>query len=224
MDINIDGVPYSFKQRLTIEEWQSLIRLDFQNVKDWPQIIHIVTTAPLYYLQQASEDVMGIAIGIVIKQMDERRQLQLPNFESLNFGEFVDLDVYINLGVDRHINEMLEVLKITTQWADEAIYAIEQYQKYRTYIYRQYKSLFGLDEKDFVPQEETQQDSMKVAREWYKIIVSLANDDITKLDEITSQPLKKVLNFMALQKEQRLAEERKQLELKRQYDLQRNRR
>ena len=67
-------------------------------------------------------------------------------------------------------------------------------------------------------------DKMNVARSWYKVIVSIAGDNILNIDEVTEQPLKKVLNFMALQKEKVLEENQRQLQQKRQYDLQRTRR
>jgi len=67
-------------------------------------------------------------------------------------------------------------------------------------------------------------DKLATARSWYKIIVGLAQGDVLKLDEVTEQPLKKILNFMALQKEQQLEENQRKLKERRQYDLQRNRR
>ena len=52
---------------------------------------------------------------------------------------------------------------------------------------------------------------LQLARSWYRVIVSLANNDLLNIDQVTDQPLKKVLNFMALQKEKALEEEQKQL-------------
>ena len=47
-------------------------------------------------------------------------------------------------------------------------------------------------------------DPLKIAKGWYKIIVSLANDNLLDIDRVTDEPLKKVLNFMALQKEKQI--------------------
>ena len=65
---------------------------------------------------------------------------------------------------------------------------------------------------------------MQVARSWYRVIVGLAKEDILNIDAVTNEPLKKALNFMALQKEKVLEEQQRQLQQKRQYDLQRTRR
>ena len=104
------------------------------------------------------------------------------------------------------------------------MWAIERFAHFRTYTYRQYKTLFGLTDKELDEAEQKADiDKMQVARSWYKVIVSLANDNILNIDEVTEQPLKKVLNFMALQKEKVLEENQRQLQQKRQYDLQRTR-
>lgn len=225
MNINVNDIAYPFKERLTIEEWQQLASTDFENEQSYAAIVHYVTGAPLEVLQQASPQDLQLAVAFVLELTDRRQEIKGKNFDAITFGEFVDIDVYLNYGMDKHINDILKILMVDTQWADEALYAIEQYDKFRTYIYRQYKTLFGLDDTSLETQRrDGEVDKMAAARNWYRIIVHLANDDITKIDEVTQQPLKKVLNFMALQKENRLEEERIQLQQKRQYDLQRNRR
>jgi hypothetical protein len=81
---------------------------------------------------------------------------------------------------------------------------------WRTTIFRQYKTLFGLNDKDFEvyadDQEDEDFDPMSIPRGWYKVIVDLAQENILNIDAVTDQPLKKALNFMALQKEKQLAE------------------
>lgn len=225
MNINVNDIAYPFKQRLTIEEWQSLVSYNFQDPKTYPYILNIVSGAPIDVLVTADPEALALPIVFVIQLMDQRKEIKGKLFDKLNFGEFVDIDVYINMGLEKNIKPILNVLMVKTDYADEALYAIEEYDKFRTYIYRQYKQLFGLDDKDFNDDLVVEDwDRMAVAKNWYKIIVGLANGDITKIDQITDQPLKKVLNFMALQKEQRLEEERIKLQQKREYDLQRNRR
>ena len=88
--------------------------------------------------------------------------------------------------------------------------------------------MFGLTDKDLDEAEITGdtevKDKLLIARSWYKVIVSLAQDNILNIDEVTEQPLKKVLNFMALQKEKVLEENEAKLKQRRHYDLQRTRR
>ena len=54
--------------------------------------------------------------------------------------------------------------------------------------------------------------------------MNIAKEDILNIDRVTEQPLKKALNFMALQKEKAVEENLRKQKLKREYDLQRNRR
>jgi hypothetical protein len=224
MKINIADKSYELKERLTIADWQLLVKFDFTNEDHIPHVLSIVMDMPLKFAQLVPLDLQAIAMGFVIELANRRTQISCKNFEKLTFGEFVDLDVYLNVDIADHITDILNILVVDTDWADEALFVVENYAKYRTYVYRQYKALFELDEQDFEAESEPIVDRMSVARNWYKVIVQLADNDITKLDEVTSYPLKKVLNFMALQKEYRKEEEMERLKQKRQYDLQRNRR
>jgi hypothetical protein len=224
MKLNIGDTHYALKERLTIADWQALMKYDFTNVQDMPYILAAATDMPLQYAKMVPTDLSAIAVGYITELLNRRIQITGKNFEKLTFGEFVDLDVYLNVDIIKHLDDILKILMINTEWADEALYAVEQYSKYRNYVYRQYKQLFGLDDKDFEETQEQVVDRMSVARNWYKVIVSLAENDITKIDEITSYPLKKVLNFMALQKEYRQLEEMERLKQQRQYDLRTNRR
>ena len=225
MNINVNDIAYPFKERLTIEDWQTLAAYNFNDEKSYPYIIHHVTGAPITELVAADTAALQLPVALVLELMDRRTEIKGKHVDKINFGEFVDIDVYINMGLEKHVRDICNILLVNTDWADEALYAVSEYDKYRTYIYRQYRTLFGLDDRNFEGEVEVDEvDRAAVAKNWYRIIVSLANDDLTKIDEITNQPLKKVLNFMALQKENRLEEERKQLQQRRQYDLQTNRR
>jgi hypothetical protein len=103
------------------------------------------------------------------------------------------------------------------------MWAVDQWIAFRTYTYRQYAELFGLNE--FAEEDDQiQKDKQASARAWYKIIVGLAQSNLLQLDAVTDQPLKKVLNFMALQKEQQMEENQRKLKERRHYDLQRTRR
>lgn len=98
---------------------------------------------------------------------------------------------------------------------------MDQYQQFRIHTYRQYAGLFGLNEPRDDDDDLETVDAKKVAKGWYRIIVDLAANDVLNIDAITEQPLKKILNFMALKKEKQMEENFKQLQQKRQHDLSR---
>lgn len=206
MEIIVNGEEYKLSDRLTIEEWQSVMKYDFTNAGNWANIIHLVTGAPRKVLAQGNLETLELGAAIVVSLCNQRNPVKIKPLDQLTFGEFVDLDSYIALGIVDHLDDMAKIL-CETEWADEALWAVEQWTNYRLYIFRQYAELFGVydeSEDEEGPDKPIAKDA--VARNWYKIIVDLAGDDILKLDAVTDQPLIKTLNFMALRKERLLEE------------------
>jgi len=222
--ININNTKYEIPERLTVDQYSKAIQFDWTDPKYYPMIVSQLTGAPIKLLMQADEEAMTLAIALVIKAMNERQESKLIDLDSMTFGQFVDLDTYIVQGLDTHFKSITGILAPQAKYADEAMWAIDQYASFRIYTYRQYSSLFGLDEPRYDGEDTEITDKLATARSWYKIIVGLAHNNILQLDAVTEQPLKKVLNFMALQKEQQLEENQRKLKERRQYDLQRTRR
>ncbi len=214
------------RKRFKISHWLELAKLDTDNKYHWPKIMAIGFNRKFYKFLDISEDSLTLGVALVLNQLNARRECKLKDFTQLTFGEFVDLDVYLVLGPEKNLDEILKLICVKPpKYIDEALWAIEQYANFRMSTYRQYAGLFGLNDKD--EQEDVDEESfepMKIAKNWYKVIVDLAHEDITKLDDITDQPLKKTFNFMSLQKEKAIEENMKQLKQKRKHDLQRRNR
>ena len=205
---HINNKKYSIPERFTIQQWSDMIMWDFKDPTHFKRIIEAGVSIPLKELENADEESLALFIGFIIGHMNARRQVKMNDFNQLLFGEFIDLDCYIALGIDKHMDEFIKVLDIEVTHADEALWVIDQYIMWRTTIYREYKVLFGLNDKDFAEYSDDIEDidPMAVPRGWYKIIVDLAKDNILNIDDVTDQPLKAALNFMALQKEKQMAE------------------
>ena len=222
--ININNKAYKLPERLTVEQYHSMLQFDWEDPTFYPKIVGTLIGCNPLKLINAPRESMVLAISFIVKSMNERKECKTIDMQAMTFGQFVDLDVYLSLGLEKHFKDIIELIAPKAKWADEAMWAIERFAHFRTYTYRQYKTLFGLTDKELDEAEHKADiDKMQVARSWYKVIVSLANDNILNIDEVTEQPLKKVLNFMALQKEKVLEENQRQLQQKRQYDLQRTR-
>jgi hypothetical protein len=225
MKININNKGYKFPSNLSMEQWSYLVEnFDFTSESEHAKILSYLTGAPLEYLQEAESETLVLAIAFVVQMLNKRTPIGGKSFEDITFGEFIDLDIYLNMGVHRYWKEVLQILDVEDKGSEYSLFAIEQYNQYRTHIYRSYKKLFEIEDHQFDEEAEKSFDPQQVARNWYKIIVGLANDDLLRIDEVTDQPLKKALNFMAYQKEKQIEENLKQLQRKREYDLQRNRR
>lgn len=223
--LKIDTKEYQVPERFSVHAWMELMKWDFQEVINHPKILSTATGAPIHKLVEANGEAIVLGISLIIQAMQRRTSCKngIKNFEDLKFGEWIDLDVYMSMGIDKNLDKCMDILGKEVKNADEALWIIERYSEWRTSVYRNYSVLFGLDEPQDVEEGEVK-DKMSVARSWYEIIVTLANEDILKIDQVVEQPYKKVLNFMARQKQKQLAENAIKLQQRRQYDLQRNRR
>ena len=221
--ININNKRYEIPERLTVEQYHKALQYDWEDSKYYPLVVSQLIGAPAHLLQRADEEALQLAIAFIVKSMNDRKECKTIDLDSLTFGQFVDLDVYLGRGLDKHFEQIIALIAPNTKWADEAMWAIDRFAQFRTFTYRQYKVLFGLTDREIDREQREEEGKPDVARAWYRVIVALAQDNLLNIDEVTEQPLKKVLNFMALQKEKQLEENQRQLKQKRQYDLQRTR-
>ena len=205
--VNVNNTTWSIPERITIDEWVALQKWDFAKEAHWPYIINDLLYIPLEEFEGADPKSMQLFMGFLITAINKRSLKQQPDFNKLKFGEFVDLDCYMAMGVEKNIHNMLEILKVETPWANEALAVIEQFIKWRNTVYKRYKTLFGLEDKDFVEGPETDEmfNPKEVSRGWYNVIVDLAHEDVLKMDLITEEPLEKILTFLQIKKEKALA-------------------
>ena len=227
LTINLQDKKYPLPEELTPSQWQTVMSWDFEDPKHYAHIVNAVTHAPIDLLKEVEPENLVLPVAFIIQLLNERQTVEgTKPFDQILFGEFIDLDVYLNMGIEKHLEDIAEVLapgkKIN---AAQACQLADEFSNFRIHIFRQYKVLFGLDDKDFEGSDEDAEiDRMQIARAWYRTIVELADWDLLKIDQVVDQPLKKTLNFMALRKQAQLEENEKELNKKRQYDLQANRR
>ena len=204
--VNINDKKWEIPTRVTIEEWRDLQQWEFTNQAHWPWIVSTISSFDAREFDNADPDSMQLFIGFLIAACNKRTLKVQPDFNQLKFGQFVDLDCFLALGVEKNIVQILEVLGVDTPWADEALAVIDQYLKWRSTIYKQYAQLFGLNNKDGLPNDDEQYDSKEVARGWYMVIMELAHNNILHMDEVTEEPLQKTLTFLQIQKELKIKE------------------
>ena len=213
---------YKMPTSFTIDQWKEIVRMDFDDTRNWSKIMAVGMKLPVHRFIPVNQDSLLLGASFILNALSVRVKAPHADFTTLTFGEFVDLDVWIVMGIENHIDDIMKLLgSRPTYTANEALYVIEQYANFRLSTYRSYSGLFGLNAKGEQEDLEENFEPHKVARNWYRVIVDLADDDLQKLDYVTEQPLKKVLNFMAIRKERALEEQFKQLEQKRKNDLQR---
>ena len=204
--VNINDKKWEIPTRVTIEEWRDLQQWEFTNQAHWPWIVSTISSFDAREFDNADPDSMQLFIGFLIAACNKRTLKVQPDFNQLKFGQFVDLDCFLALGVEKNIAQILETLGVDTPWADEALAVIDQYLKWRATIYKQYSQLFGLNNKDGLPNDDEFYDPKEVARGWYMVIMELADNNILRMDEVTEEPLQKTLTFLQIQKEIKIKE------------------
>ena len=220
--MTVDNQAYAVPVDLTLDQWSQIVKWDFADPIHWPRIVSIATGVGIDILSQANRDGLELAVVFIANLMNKRTPIEHLNFNDITFGQWIDLDVYVAQGIDKSIKDVMVMLAPKVTNASEAMYVIDKYNHFRSFILRQYKELFDYTEGQ---SEETGEapDWQDTARSWYQIVVGLANDDLLKLDAVTDEPLKKALNFMALRKQKALEEQMRQRQQKKQYELQANR-
>lgn len=221
--VTVDNKDYKLPERLTVDRWLSVAK--YQPTKaNYSKIIATVIGLDWRDLKGQSDEMLECLMGMVQPLIWGRRECKVKDWNTLSFGEWVDLDCWITRGPQTHLQDMTPILG-ETKWADEALYRLESFNSYRTWIYRQYAELFGLniDPEDGQIQEEVEEDRdpMAIVNGWYQIICGLASDNLLWIDRVTEQPLLATLNFMAYQKQKQVAENFNKLKQKREYELQR---
>lgn len=214
----IEEKQYEIPERFSVSQWKEIIKWDFEHKPHWPRILASATGAPLESLILVEEGSLELGIVFIASVINARQETSIKNFDTITFGEWIDLDIYLNYGADKHIEEILQILSPETKWANEALWVIEKYSTWRLFIYKQYTRLFGLDE----PESDYEGPKTDIAKSWYNVIISLANEDLLNIDAVTEQPLRKAFNFMAWKKEKQLEEQQRILKERRKNDLLRN--
>lgn len=225
--LKLEGKAYQIPDRFTVSQWMQLASYEFNEPMNHAKILSIVTGAPVDLLSEAPTEAIQLGISFIITVMDKRQDADniVNNFEELKFGQWIDMEVYLSMGIHNYLNKMVDILSSGTEWADEALWIIDRYSEWRMSVYRSYKVLFGLDEVNTESDESDEtQDRLSVAKSWYSILVDLSNDNLLEIDNVADKHFRAVFNFMAHRKEKLMKEAAQKLQQRRQHDLQRNRR
>lgn len=199
--ISIDNKSYELPERLTVDMWQRIVKWDIANEQLWPNIIGTATGAPVSQLAKATKESLELGIIFITALLQETKEAKIKDLSKMNFGQFIDLDIYLVDGIDKNLHKIANQFSDSVKWADEALYVAQKATEWRNHIYKEYTYLFGLDEAAAFTEEGEDYSANDLARNWYDVIYSLANDNILNIEPITELPLKQALNFMATRKQ-----------------------
>ncbi|MCP3697259.1 MAG: hypothetical protein GY920_01645, partial [Aliivibrio sp.] len=132
--MNINNEVYKLPQQLTVDQWKELIKWDMLEEANWPRLLNIVTDAPIDLLKEANREALELGIVFIASIMNVRERVKVKDFDQLKFGEFIDLDVYLTIGIEKTIDKVLEILEVDVENAHQAQWLIDELIKWRTHL------------------------------------------------------------------------------------------
>lgn len=127
---------------------------------------------------------------------------RLINFEDMTLGQFIDLDVFFDIGIEKTMVGVIEILFNATDVAEWNIAHVTEgltrFQRWKQMFYHNYKNLFS------APEEQSEERPMKnkAARMWYDIVMVIAQGDMLKIEQVTDSKLIECFNWLAWNKDQ----------------------
>lgn len=201
----INDTEYQLPDKLSVRQWMGIVSLptnDDYNRNLIKVILGLDDKTAELVPSETLELVASFAAVMFNSSIRVQSNLKTIDFDSIQFGKWIDLDVYLSLGLDKHLGDVVNVLFDIEDGLDrsypEVIGGVNSFINYRSFIYNQYKNLFWTS-----GEVESDEPTIKQhpAKSWNNVVISVADDDITKIDQVLDMPLIKVFNFMAHRKE-----------------------
>lgn len=232
LEFTIDGETYRVPDYITVEIFERAILWDLEDLNNLKPFVATIVGCPLNHINRLDEEVLAFITGVCLQRMqvantplEARIGLNdLINFDTMTFGQWIDLDTFFAKGVGRHLAQIVgimygteaeDVLKWDVAWVWGAI---EAFRDWREAVYREHDEFFELSEPEDVGQVEEDRDP-NIGLMWYEATLALADEDFLKIHQVVERPYKECLNYLTWKKAKA---QREQLEiLKRKNDLQR---
>jgi hypothetical protein len=213
--IEIEGNEWRLKLDWTIEEYLDTFipnyKLTYQDLfkdpENWNVLINKAIGIPIELLERCNPDHKAQIIIMLDSVKLFESDIKTIDMKQMSFGNFVDLDVYFYNNPLKYYKEILDVLTPNVDVKELKIWDLMKvfnlFLEFRLWLYKQYKGLFGWEEKTDRDEDGQLQPKniSEIAGAWFNVICVLSNEDINKIDETTNQPIMKVLNFLARKKD-----------------------
>lgn len=223
---------YKIPERLTIKKWKEVRKFDINMDFTHNRILSIILAIPDDLIELIPDETKELTLTFLtsilfpmelfLDKIEEFNGGEYINLDSITLGDFIDLEIYITDGFEKHVEDVVYKLYgkevNDDNYITEVLGGIYHYLKWRNNLYKSYKNLFNLGGEGYKEEVIDKVSIEDVKKGWYKIIVSLCDSDILKMNTVTSLPLIQAFNWLAFHKD------KQQEELEKQNDLQRNNR
>lgn len=258
IEFDIDNKIYPAKDltELSIKQYEQLLNIlndDLPELKKIYDILEILTDIPIDLIKKInvnsliqidwglllSVDTTLIPIKPIYKIKD--KEYNLPKFNNIPFGKFIDIDYYLQIpSEDKMVSVLALILCQDTNYTIEDIEALkfnisrhlnimdgltimDSYINWRNDLYKKYEGLFQSneepeeDENDDEIFDEPEDDEEPIIPEynpiWVNIMYRLA-DNVLNVDKVSKQPILSIMNWLTYEKEEADKEEERYEQMK----------
>lgn len=204
---------YVVPQELTIKEFSKAMVWNPSVEQNRKMFVSSLTECPPYLLGQLDSEIFEVIyLGCISNTSIEDLELKetigvyrLKDFNEMTFGEFIDLDLYINNGTLEHASEIVSIIYgmpigIAEQQNYKLVWeAIVRAFKWRSNLYKEYGEFFEAE--DTTTDEEGKQWNLqRLQLMWYEATLVLAEHKFLNIHPVTQRPVKEALNFLTWKK------------------------
>lgn len=204
---------YMMPEKLLLNKWVEVSKYDISLEFMWGKIISIIMDIPMDEVELIPNKTRELLIVFIAPlltldetiKFDEYNGGKYMNLNTITFGDFIDMDVWINEGLEKNIKPIInklygvEVKDDTT--IDEVLGGVFYYIKWRNNIYYQYKNLFGIGGDYLQVEVDEEQVKSNIRKSWLNVIMVLAKEDVLRMNEVAELPLLQAFNWLAWHKE-----------------------
>lgn len=131
------------------------------------------------------------------------------DFKTLNFGQFIDLDMYLTkFKLHEKIKEVANIIypnhDLEYMEVSDVIGGIQKFINWRENIIKKYKGIFNIAEDDEDEDDEDDGEIIETSEDkwgWLAVVYQLSGGDITKVDAILSKSFISILNWASMRKD-----------------------
>ena len=213
--LNLKGREFDIREDYTIEEWMDLQKWDANIEANWPRLLSSAVGMTIEEAKEIPMETMQVAIGLLMVTLspdhvalkDNIDEYGLIDFNSITFGQWVDLEVLLSRDPRKTLDKMIAVLygaKETKHWQLRDTWpALQKYLVFRKTVYTNYKALFEIDDIDTSTVKELKDQS----HAWYDMIMVLADEKFLNISDAVDRPMVEAFNFIAWKKDQMIKQE-----------------
>lgn len=235
LEFTINRVTYKVPEIIDIDTFEKAIVWNLDDLKNLKPFVATIVGCPLSALDLLDDEVLAFITGTCLQKIqvhggtiqEHVGESNLIDFDSISFGEWIDLDTYLSIGPGENLSKIIEILynsKKVGHWDSNLVWgAVKALAEWRAGVYREYDEFFELSDTNEGPQPDPEEPSQSnIQLMWWQSIMALTDGDFLKVHKVVERPYREALNYLTWKKAQ--VQQDKLNNLKRKNDIQRRNR